>query len=155
MQRFFILVGHFFAASLLTFIVASIVHSQFVLHGLTELGIFISWNDRMAMTLQDMQGLFPTLGPIISLSLLLGFTTVSLLRKWLVTDYTPLSLLYPLAGMGAVWLMLAAMQPIMHITVIASARSNAGLLSLCLCGALGGWLFGRLRSEQTQRSQSV
>jgi hypothetical protein len=149
MQAIFVLIGHFFAASLLTFFVASMLHSQFVLHGLSELGIFISWNDRLSMTWQDMQGLFPTLGPIISLSLLLGFITVSLLRPWLVRHNTPLSLLYPLAGMSAVWLMLVAMQPIMHITVIASARSNAGLFSLCLCGALGGWLFGRLRSEHT------
>ena len=150
MQAIFVLIGHFFAASLLTFFVASMLHSQFVLHGLSELGIFISWNDRLAMTWQDMQGLFPTLGPIISLSLLLGFITVSLLRPWLVRHYTPLSLLYPLAGMSAVWLMLVAMQPIMHITVIASARSNAGLFSLC--GALGGWLFGRLRTAVVEQN---
>ena len=152
MQRFFTLVGHFFAASLLTFICASIVHSQFVLHGLSDLGIVISWSDRLRMTWQDLQGLFPTLGPIISLSLLLGLLALTLLKKWLVTLYSPLKLLYPLAGASAVGLMLIAMQPIMNITLIVSARSHAGILALCLCGAIGGWVFGCLRSGNALRS---
>lgn len=148
MQRFFILVGHFFAASLLTFVCASIVHSQFVLQGLTELGVVISWAERLGMTLKDIQGLFASLGAALSLSLLLAFIVVTLLGKWQNRLKQWFSMLYPLAGAFAVWLMLAAMQPIMHITLIASARSSWGILSVCLCGALGGWVFWRLRSRQ-------
>ena len=145
MQRFFILVGHFFAASLLTFICASIVHSQFILHGLTQIGVLISWTERLNMTLQDIQGLFASLGAALSLSLLLAFITVTLLGKWQTQLKQWLFLLYPLAGMAAVWVMLAAMQPIMHITLIASARTAGGVLCLCICGAIGGWVFWRLR----------
>ena len=152
MQRFFILVGHFFAASLLTFICASIVHSQFILHGLTQIGVLISWTERLSMTLQDIQGLFASLGAALSGSLLLAFTAVKLLGNWQTQLKPWFSLLYPLAGMFAVWVMLAAMQPIMHITLIASARTATGVLCLCLCGALGGWVFWRLRSGQALRS---
>lgn len=147
MQRFFILAGHFAFASLLTFVLASIVHSQFVLQGLLELGIHISLSDRLAMTVDDIKGLFATLGAIISFSLLLGFLTVYALNKFIHTvEYA--HLLYPLAGGVAIWVMLAAMHPIMNITVVASARSQLGILSLGLCGVVGGALFWRLRKVQ-------
>lgn len=151
MQRVMILIGHFFAASLLTFLLASIVHSQFVIHALIAINIEVTWLDRLNMTLQDLQGLFPTLGPIISFSLLCGFLLVTLLNKLSKDSQQFNAILLPIAGGVALWLMIFAMHPIMNITVIASARSSAGIASLSVCGAIGGWLFGRLRREQTLR----
>jgi len=148
MANFFTLVGHFMAASLLTFLLASTVHSQFVLAGLSEIGVEITLSNRLWMTWQDLLGLWASLGPIISVSLLLGFVSCRLLiwqiqalrvyRKWLL----------PLAGFSAVACMLLAMHPIMNITVIAGARTTLGFLSLCLCGAAGGSLFYYLRPSQ-------
>ena len=150
-----ILIGHFFAASLLTFVLASLTHSQFVLDGLIQLGIAIPFGDRLAMSWQDLQGLFPSLGGAISFSLLLAFLCVYGLSRWQQAIAPRLMLLYPLAGALAIWLMLTAMQPIMHITLIAGARSAAGVLSLSLCGAAGGWLFWYLRSGYIQSSSGV
>lgn len=144
MQRFFILTGHFAIASLLTFFLASVVHSQFVLYGLTDIGISISLFERLTMTIDDIQGLFATLGAIISLSLLLGFLTTYFLTKMASVNRIK-HLLYPLAGAVAIWVMLAAMHPIMNITVLASARSGLGLISLSMCGMVGGAIFWRLR----------
>ena len=148
MQRMMILIGHFFAASLLTFLLASIVHSQFVIHALISIDIEVTWLDRLNMTLQDLQGLFPTLGPIISFSLLCGFLLVALLKKFKPSTNQYNYVLLPLAGGVALWLMIIAMHPIMNITLIASARSSAGIASLSVCGVIGGWLFWRLRSGQ-------
>ncbi|WP_340679227.1 hypothetical protein, partial [Paraglaciecola sp.] len=145
MQRIMILIGHFFAASLLTFLLASIVHSQFVIHALVAIDIEVSYLDRLGMTIQDIQGLFPTLGPIISFSLLCGFLLVTLLNKFKPSANQYNYLLLPLAGGVALWLMIIAMHPIMNITLIASARSSAGIMSLSMCGVLGGWVFWRLR----------
>jgi len=145
MQRMMILIGHFFAASLLTFLLASIVHSQFVIHALVAININVPWLDRLGMTIQDIQGLFPTLGPIISFSLLCGFLLVTLLNKLSKDSQQFNAILFHIAGGVALWLMIFAMHPIMNITVIASARSSAGIASLSLCGVIGGWLFWRLR----------
>jgi hypothetical protein len=146
MQRFFVLVGHFAFACLVTFVLSSVVHSQFVLQGLVDIGITVSLQDRLKMTIDDLQGLFATLGAIISLSLLLGFTAVAAINKLTKTVYYN-TYLYPLAGSFAIWVMLAAMHPIMNITVLASARSTAGLLSLCICGAIGGIIFSKIRAK--------
>jgi hypothetical protein len=147
MQRFFVLVGHFAFACLVTFVLSSMVHSQFVLQGLVDIGITVSLQDRLNMTIDDLQGLFATLGAIISLSLLFGFATVAAVSKFTKTaQYN--TYLYPLAGSVAIWVMLAAMHPIMNITVLASARSTAGLVSLCICGAIGGIIFSKIRVQQ-------
>ena len=145
MQPYMILIGHFFAASLLTFLLASIVHSQFVIYELLAININVSWLDRLSMTVQDIQGLFATLGPIISFSLLCGFLLVVLLNKISMASQQYRFILFPLAGGIALWLMIFAMHPIMHITIIASARSAAGIASLSMCGVIGGWAFWRLR----------
>jgi hypothetical protein len=145
MQRFFILFGQFTFSSLLTFLLASVVHSQFVMQGLLDIDIKISVLQRLQMTLQDIQGLFATLGAIISVSLLLGFCCVALINK-LAKSKRHNTYLYPLAGASAMWVMIAAMHPIMNITVLASARSLAGLVSLCICGAIGGSVFQYLRT---------
>jgi len=146
MQRFFVLVGHFAFACLVTFVLSSVVHSQFVLQGLVDIGITVSLQDRLKMTIDDLQGLFATLGAIISLSLLLGFTAVAAINKLTKTVYYN-TYLYPLAGSVTIWVMLAAMHPIMNITVLASARSTAGLVSLCICGAIGGIVFSKIRAK--------
>jgi hypothetical protein len=150
MANFFTLVGHFMAASLLTFFLASTVHSQFVLAGLSEIGVVMTLSDRLWMTWQDLLGLWASLGPIISISLLLGFASCRLLC-WQIQALSAYRIyLLPLAGASAVACMLLAMHPIMNITVIAGARTTLGFLGLCLCGAAGGSLFYFLRPSQTR-----
>jgi hypothetical protein len=57
-------------------------------------------------------------------------------------------LLYPLAGFVAIFVMLLAMQPVLGITLIAGARSTLGIVSQCLAGLIGGWLFMKLRERR-------
>lgn len=151
MQGIFIIVGQFFGASLITFVIASIVHSQFVLAELTYIDINISLTDRLSMTLQDLWGLFPTLGPAISLSLCLGFSSVVLLNKAFKPSKAINILLFPLAGAAALWSMFAAMRPIMNITIIAGARTTLGEFFLCLSGIFGGYIFWLLTKQHRSK----
>jgi len=45
------------------------------------------------------------------------------------------------------WVMLGGDAPHHEYTVLAVARSTAGLLSLCICGAIGGFVFFKIRGK--------
>lgn len=140
-MRFLLLGRHFLLAVLVTFILASLAHSQFVLLELAKVGVQIDMASRISMSIDDLIGLGPSYGAIIALSLLLGFTVVGTIRKY--RPHTT-AWVYPLAGALAMLVMLLAMQPIMHITLIAGARTPFGILAQCLAGFAGGWVFKSL-----------
>ena len=136
--------SHFLIAVLCTYALASLAHSQFVLSELSAVNIDITLAARISMSLDDILGFFPILAAAIALSLLLGFGTVALIRKF----QPQLTLwLYPVAGAAAILVMLLAMHPILDITLIAGARSTLGMISQSLAGLMGGWLFMRLRKK--------
>ncbi|MFA3792989.1 hypothetical protein AB6T38_17920 [Aliiglaciecola sp. SL4] len=138
MQKTIKLVLDFIAATLSCFILASLLHTQFVLHELSKLDVAISWQTRLSATGSDIIGLLPTYGVIILVGLLLAFLSVFWLNKLFVK---PRPWLYPLGGAVAMFAILSAMQPIMDITLIAGARTQLGILSQCLAGLFGGWVF--------------
>ena len=132
------LIADFLLAVLCSFILASLFHSQFVLHGLVKLGIEIDFMTRLSSSFEDMQGLLPTYGAIILVALLTGFTITWLVRKY----FTHLTIwLYPLAGAMSIGIALLAMQPILNITLIAGAREIFGFAMQCVAGLIGGWVF--------------
>ncbi|MFT6991253.1 MAG: putative membrane protein YadS [Paraglaciecola sp.] len=136
------LCSHFLIAAIFAFVLASVFHSQFVMAELTSVGVNISFNDRLSMSLDDLIGLYPTYGVVIAISLLLGFIVAALLKKRFTT---PSSILYFTAGGLSVATALLAMHPILDITFIAGARSTLGFISQCIAGALGGWFYINLR----------
>ncbi|MEP4888976.1 MAG: hypothetical protein ABJV04_03035 [Aliiglaciecola sp.] len=138
MKKTIKLVLDFIAATLGCFILASLIHTQFVLHELIKLDVAINWQTRLSATGKDILGLLPTYGVIILVGLLLAFLSVFWLNKLFVK---PPPWLYPLSGAVAMFAILSAMQPIMDITLIAGARTQLGILSQCLAGLFGGWVF--------------
>lgn len=139
------LVSHFLIAAMATFILASLAHSQFVLHELSKLGVEIDFATRLSSTLDDLTGLMPTYGIVIAVSLLLGFVITRLIRKFLTK---PALWLYPIAGFVAILTAHIAMHPILDITLIAGARSAPGLICQCLAGAFGGWAYINMREKE-------
>jgi hypothetical protein len=137
------LCSHFLIATIFAFVLASVFHSQFVMAELTSVGVNISFNDRLSMSLDDLIGLYSTYGVVIAISLLLGFSVAALLLKRFTI---PSSILYFTAGGVGVATALLAMHPILDITFIAGARSNLGFVSQCFAGAMGGWFYINLRS---------
>ena len=143
-MKFLTLVGHFLLAVLVTFILASVSHSHFVMQRLIEVGVEIDLATRLASTWDDLLGLAPGYAPIIAAALLLGFLIMSTLQRFLSI---PSLLVYPLAGVLAIATAHLAMHPIFNVTLIAGARGTAGLLFQCLAGLAGGFVFLQLRSN--------
>lgn len=131
----------FFCAVLVTFILASISHSQFVLSELVAVGIQIPIPDRISMTLSDLKGLLPGFGTIIAIAMLLGFLIISAVNRWV---FNLGNVRFVIAGALAMLTALAAMHPIFDVSLIAGARTTMGLIMQCVAGAAGGWVFGRL-----------
>jgi hypothetical protein len=136
------LCSHFLIATIFAFVLASLFHSQFVMAELTSVGVNISFNDRLSMSLDDLIGLYSTYGVVIAISLLLGFAVAALLMKRFTI---PSSILYVTAGGCGIAAALLTMHPILNITFIAGAQSTLGFISQCVAGAMGGWLYINLR----------
>ncbi|WP_199610978.1 hypothetical protein [Flocculibacter collagenilyticus] len=138
-----------FTAAFVSFSIASVLHTQFVLYRLTALNINISLNTRINATAQDWLGLLPGYGAIILLGLAVGFMCVYFAAK-AMSKYLSLRIsahstaLYGFAGVCSFIAMFALMQPILNITLIASVRSELGYLAQCVAGGIGGIIFGRL-----------
>ncbi len=131
-------------AVLVTFLMASISHTQFVLMELARVGAEINLTTRISASLQDLLGFLPSYAPVIAIGLLLGFS----ISNWVKAKFNSDSLgWYPIAGGLSLLTIHAAMYPILEITLIAGARSNAGLAVQIMAGVIGGWLFYLLRKR--------
>ena len=136
-----------FAASILTFLLASVFHSQFVLLRLTQINIDIPMANWIGMTLGDILGLSLSYGIVIALAFFLCFGTCTLVSHyWRILPLW----CYPLLAALTIAIMLAAMQPLLNVTLIAGARSQLGFIFQCLAGLLGGYLFIRLQTGSKQ-----
>lgn len=67
------LLPSFLASWLLTFTLASLFHSQYVVNQLVNVGVVVGFSDRVSLTLDDWLGLLPTYGAIIAVALLIAF----------------------------------------------------------------------------------
>ncbi len=141
------LCSHFLIAVIFAFVLASLIHSQFVLAELVKVGVEISFQDRLSMSLDDFLGLYPTYGLVIALSFLIAFVVAHLINKRLANKSY---LLFALAGGAGITTALLAMQPILDITLIASTRSLLGFICQCLTGVMGGVVFVYLRKNRTK-----
>jgi len=139
----------FVLAVLATEILAALASTQFVLAGLTDLGVTVTFAQRLTMTLQDIVGMMGIYLPVLAFALALGFGfTAIVLRRLDISWGTWAAWGYPCAGFVAVLTALFAVFSLFDITPIAGARSTAGLFAQGLAGALGGALFYRgLKAE--------
>jgi hypothetical protein len=130
------------AASIATFVTASIAHSQFVLLELVAIDIHVPLSDWLSMTVSDIAGLSLGYGSVIAITLLLCFLILTLVNsKWLKLP----NWAYVVAAAVAIALMLLAMQPLLNVTLIAGARSTLGFLAQCCAGLVGGYCYARVR----------
>jgi hypothetical protein len=129
------MIAGFVAAVLTALIAASIVHTGFVV---SALGVEVPAPVAVRTWAGDLAGLAPQFGAVIGIALLLGFLVAAAARRWVPL---PPALAYAFAGGAAMATALWLMKRSYDITPIASARSTAGFLALCLAGALGGIVF--------------
>lgn len=137
----------FLVSWLLTFTLASLFHSQYVVNQLVNVGIVVSLSDRINLTLDDWLGLLRTYGAIIAIALAIAFLVTAKLTKK-VKQYS--MVLFIAAGITAFAVVLVAIESIMNIHIIAGARGWGFYLQL-LAGALGGLLFALLTKALTPK----
>jgi hypothetical protein len=129
----------FFTSVLVCFLLASAFNTQFVIAGLSSVQVNIPLFDRFVMTATDWVGLAPTYGVLILIGLLLAFGTMS----FFVRRFGRAQILYPIGGALCFFVMIAAMEPVLGVTLVTGARSYLGWAFQCLAGAIGGWVFAR------------
>ncbi|WP_293334368.1 hypothetical protein [Parvibaculum sp.] len=131
----------FVLAVIVTTVLGSIAHTQFVLAGLIGLGIEITVSDRLSTTLQDIAGMGPMFGMIVAIAFLIAMPAATLVYRFAgMLRY----LVYGVAGAVALGVALAAMGIVFDITPIAGARTMTGFIAQMIAGALGGLTFARV-----------
>ncbi len=130
----------FLVSWLLTFTLASLFHSQYVVNQLVNVGVVVSLSERISLTLDDWLGLLPTYGAIIVIALAIAFLVTAKLTKK-VKQYSVA--LFIAAGVAALAVVLIAIESIMNIHIIAGARGWGFYMQL-LAGAVGGYTFSQL-----------
>ena len=130
----------FLVSWLLTFTLASLFHSQYVVNQLVNVGVVVGFSDRASLTLDDWLGLLPTYGAIIAVALAIAFFVTAKLNKK-VQKYS--TQLFVIAGIVAFAIVLIAIESIMNIHIIAGAR-GWGFYAQLLAGAVGGFAFSQL-----------
>lgn len=128
------------AATLFASLLGSIFSSQFVLLELQTIGVDISMQTRLSMTVSDL-AILQTLGPAFGAALLVAFLVAGACVKFIGGNR---SFWHVFGGACAVTTLLLIMSWQLQLMPIAGARSNLGILFQAIAGASGGWLFARL-----------
>ena len=118
--------------------------SHFVLLGLLDLNVRISWADRWAAYWHDLLGLGPLLGLVFGIALLVGLPIGALGIRLLPSFRGNRLCGYALAGALAVLAALLTLQAAFGTVPLAGARSWLGLAAQALAGAVGGAVFSVL-----------
>ncbi|AGP77015.1 hypothetical protein I633_03665 [Alteromonas mediterranea 615] len=135
------------------FLLASIFYSIAVLINLSLIHVKLQPRDWWFMISQDLVGLLPTYGLIIGFSLFLAFIIAHKVTRRVEkhlerrTTVSTRLLLFGAAGGLSFLIMLLAMQPILNVTLIAGARSVAGLCAQCLAGVAAGSVYTYLSNK--------
>jgi hypothetical protein len=142
MKRFVQTLFAWSVAVLVTYMLACFAASQSVAGRLGDMGIPVSLAERLQMSGQDLLGMAGLFLPLIAVGLLLAFLVAGFLGR---RSPQRRSVLFILAGAMAMFSIHLALQWSFDITLVAVARTPLGLLSQALAGAVGGWLFTRLK----------
>ncbi len=118
------------------------VQTGFVLGALADVGAPVTSGDALGMIAADLAGLAPIYGALIAIAFAAAF-----LAGGLVVRFSPLPryIVYGGAGLIAMAVMLAAMEPVFFgIQPIAGARSLAGQGVQAGLGCLSGFIYAAL-----------
>lgn len=136
------------AAVTVTFVLASIAHTQMVLNELAALGAPVTLPLRFSESISDMAG-FVADGPILGLFPLIVAIAllVALPMAGLVARVAPglRTLVFMVAGAVAMIAVFAALEVAVGTRAVFGARGAAGLGLQALSGAIGGLLFASMK----------
>ena len=126
-------------AAIMTTIIASVLSTQRVIGGLTNLGVKTPLSERLSMTLYDLQHFGSLYGLFVFLGLLLALFIASDLSHRIKKLRLPLMIG---AGMVSMFVMLFLMKQVFFgVPIVAGARDGFGLFLQMLAGGAGGYVF--------------
>ncbi len=134
----------YLVAVIVTHILASLFHTQFILAELTGMGVAVDWATRVQASLDDFIGLtasvvFPA---IIAIGLLIAFVAAGFVARlapglrWFV---------FFVAGAVAMAVIFMLLKQALGTVGLFGARGTLGLAAQCLAGAVGGLVFATLK----------
>lgn len=146
-------------AQLLGFLVAFIVlnlvgvavQTQFNIGYLLALGIDVPFSTRLSTTLHDLAVMQPLFGGIFGTGLLIAMIVAHYIAR--LVKILP-DAVYALAGLAAMAVTLSALKAAFQITAIGAAREWDGFLSLCLVGALAGYVFSLTTAKLSEKQDA-
>lgn len=141
--------GAFLLALLTAYVVGAAAATHAVMSALVQMGMEVSFADRLNATLHDQVGMFGTYAPLLAAALIVGLPVAVLISRFLPAWRR---VGYVLAGFVAVIAMHLIMRQVLDLTPVAAARELGGLLLQGFAGALAGyvfWITGNGRRQAT------
>ena len=140
----------FLVAGLVAYVSAVLFYTQINLSNLTDLGIDVSFSDRLAAASHDLLSMTGMYLPIMLVALLVAFSLAAIVIRFLPNLRT---LGFVLAGMVGVLALVLFFSSFLGTNPIAVTRSSLGLLSQCGAGGIGGLVYA-LVSQRLLNYQS-
>ena len=140
----------FLLAGLVAYVVAVLFYTQINLSNLTDLGIDISFSDRLGEAWHDLLSMTGMYLPIMLVALLVAFSLAAIVIRVLPN----LRILgFVVAGIVGVLALVLFFSSFLGTNPIAVTRSSLGLLSQCGAGGMGGLVYA-LVSQRLLNYQS-
>jgi hypothetical protein len=141
----------FIVAVAVTYLLAVLMYTQLNLANLIEMGLAVSFADRLSAGLHDLGGMMALYLPIISVAFLIAFSFTRLVLHW-VPQLRMLG--YILAGFVGIFTVDYALGALLTSGThpLPVTRTAIGLLSQCVAGAVGGYVFVRMLGQPQQQA---
>ena len=140
----------FLLAGLVAYVVAVLFYTQINLSNLTDLGIDISFSDRLGAAWHDLLSMTGMYFPIMLVALLVAFCLAAIVIRFLPN----LRILgFVVAGISGVLALVLFFSSFLGTNPIAVTRSSLGLLSQCGAGGMVGLVYA-LVSQRLLNYQS-
>lgn len=145
-----IIAAYFLAAVLIATGLGSVVQTQFNIAAIANLGLDVTWTQRVAMTLHDLVSFTPIYGAMVALALLGALPVAAgCARKW-PRGHPWWFLAAGACGILVAFMTVNAVLPMP--TFIAATRGPVGLLAMMATAALGSGVFGLLLRRRDARA---
>lgn len=128
-------------ACFITYVLASMAHSHYVVGQIEQLGVAVSLADQLRMSVGDLVGLY-AYALIIFVAMAIGWAVMAALRRLLGASRW---IVYPLGGFLAMAAIMIGVSMVFPMTVIAPARHLSGIAGQCAAGFTGGMVFAWLQ----------
>ena len=140
----------FLVAGLVAYVIAVLFYTQINLINLTDLGVVISFSDRLGAAAHDLLSMSGMYLPIMLVALLVAFSLAAIVIRFLPNLRT---LGFVAAGTVGVLALVLFFSSFLGTNPIAVTRSSLGLVSQCGAGGIGGLVYA-LVSQRLLNHQS-